>query len=259
MKKELLPRKKPVPTDDNHWIYGKHASLAALGNPRRNIKHILVNRNMHNEVPHLENFKANVQIVDNKAIENVLPAGSIHQGIAVQTTPLTEMSMDEFCRKSVKSTEPSIVLLLDQVTDPHNVGAILRSAAAFGVEAVITTSHNSPQETGTLAKSASGSLELVPFIRVTNLVSAMDELKACQYWILGLDGYAEKTLDTTTSYTKTALVLGSEEKGMRRLTKEHCDVLVKLPIDSKVESLNVSNAAAISLYALSRHSARNPT
>jgi 23S rRNA (guanosine2251-2'-O)-methyltransferase len=247
MKKHNPAPKKPHSSHGEQWIYGKHASLAAMKNPKRVISRILVNRNAQNDIAIPENLQHKTQLVDNKMIESLLPAGSVHQGIAVQSAPLPETSLEDFC--SIEKAH-SVVVLLDQVTDPHNVGAVLRSAAAFGADAVITTTHNAPQETGTLAKSASGTLELVPLIRVTNLASAIDMLKTSGYWVLGLDGYAETTLNKVTPYAKTALILGSEEKGMRRLTREHCDILVKLPISDAVESLNVSNAAAISLYAL---------
>jgi 23S rRNA (guanosine2251-2'-O)-methyltransferase len=253
MKKDQFPRKKTHSSANEHWIFGRHAALAALVNPRRSINRIMLNRNMHHEITQehrvAEKFSDIIQLVENKALENLLPVGSVHQGIAIQAAPLPEITIEEFCRSL--SAKKSVVLVLDQITDPHNVGAILRSAAAFGVDAIITTMHNSPQESGTLAKSASGTLELVPLIRVTNLVSAMELLKEHHYWILGLDGHASITLNAVTAYDRTVLILGSEEKGMRRLTREYCDVLVKLPISDAVESLNVSNAAAISLYALS--------
>ncbi len=147
------------------------------------------------------------------------------------------------------------VLLLDQVTDPHNVGAILRSAAAFDVGAVIVTDRNAPQESGVMAKAASGALEVVPLIAVTNLVQAIETLKKSGYWIAGLDGAARKAIHEAKLDNKTALVLGAEGAGLRRLTTEHCDFLVKLPISDKMESLNVSNAAAVAMYELYR---RNP-
>ena len=248
MKKVHLTTKKSQSTSHMQWIYGKHAAFSALENPHRTIVRVLVNKNMHHDNPFLEKFVDKMHIVDNKMIENALPPGSVHQGIAIQVHPLAEIGLEVFLEKAEKPL--STLLILDQVTDPHNVGAILRSAAAFDVDAIITTTHNSAAETGTLAKSASGALELVPFIRVTHLVSALALLKEHHYWVIGLDGYAKDTIDKVTSYEKTVLILGSEEKGMRRLTREHCDLLVKLPISNKVESLNVSNAAAISLYAL---------
>ena len=142
--------------------------------------------------------------------------------------------------------------MLDQITDPHNVGAILRSAAAFDVGAVIATDRNAPTESGVMAKAASGALEVVPLITVTNLVQAIEKIKKAGYWIAGMDGNAKQTIAEAKLDRKTALVLGAEGSGLRRLTAEHCDYLVKLPMSGRIESLNVSNAAAVALYELYR-------
>jgi 23S rRNA (guanosine2251-2'-O)-methyltransferase len=145
-----------------------------------------------------------------------------------------------------------LVLVLDQVTDPHNVGAILRSAAAFGARAVVTTDRHAPPETGTLAKSASGALDLVPLVRVVNLVQALDHLAELGYWRIGLSDQATSNMDKLDMGPDIVLALGAEGPGLRRLTQEHCDILGRLPTSLAMPSLNVSNAAAVALYELAR-------
>jgi 23S rRNA (guanosine2251-2'-O)-methyltransferase len=187
---------------------------------------------------------------ETRDIDRLLPAGAVHQGLALEVAPLDPIDLNEAC--AVKAGALNLVLALDQVTDPHNVGAILRSAAAFGARAVITTDRNAPPETGTLAKSASGALDLVPFVRVGNLVQALDRLAELGYWRIGLADGATAPLDQLDMGQNLVLVLGAEGAGLRRLTLEHCDVLAHLPTTSAMASLNVSNAAAVGLYELAR-------
>lgn len=175
----------------------------------------------------------------------------MHQGIAVLAEHLESPGIEDIGRLA-QNRDHAVVMVLDQVTDPHNVGAILRSAAAFGALAVVVTDRHSPEETGTLAKSASGALEVMPLVRVTNMVRALEQLKEAGFWTAGLAGEATQTLAQAKLSGKIALVMGAEGEGLRRLTREHCDHLVKLPMSDLVESLNVSNAAAISLYELAR-------
>jgi 23S rRNA (guanosine2251-2'-O)-methyltransferase len=231
------------------YLYGKHAASAALQNPMRKIKRVLVTKNAQNEMGGVLNGCKQLALVDAQKIESVLPGDAVHQGIAVECEPLNQPSLDEWLME--EKNKP--VLLLDQVTDPHNVGAILRSAAAFDIGAVIVTDRNAPAESGTMAKSASGALEIVPLIQVTNLVQAIELLKKAGYWTYGLDGEAKESITTAKFDTKSALILGAEGRGLRRLTGERCDFLVKLPMSNKMESLNVSNAAAIALYEVSRN------
>ena len=179
------------------------------------------------------------------------PPGTVHQGVAALVELLEQPDVADIARQAA-DLERAVVVVLDQVTDPHNVGAILRSAAAFGALAVVVPDRNAPEENATVAKSASGALEKVPLVRATNLVRALEDLKDAGFWVAGLDGRAPVTLNEAKLSGKIVLVLGSEGEGMRRLTRERCDHLVRLPISGAVESLNVSNAAAVALYELAR-------
>ena len=244
------------------WLYGDHAVLAALGNPLRKIKRLVLTKSklngLDNVVQGLISEKVAPEILEKENISRLLPENALHQGIAALPSPLPEMAVADLPDADNKTT--SIIAVLDQVTDPHNVGAILRSAAAFGVDAVIMPDRNSPPNTGVLARAASGAVETVPIIRVSNLSRALDQLAEKGYWRIGLDGRADQSLATAITNTQhVALVLGSEGKGLRQLTAQKCDLLAKLPISSKIESLNVSNAAAIAFYALSQHQLSDKT
>jgi 23S rRNA (guanosine2251-2'-O)-methyltransferase len=198
------------------------------------------------------------QTVQRREIDELLPEGAVHQGLALLAAPLDQPGLEDLLVRPAgeakeSADEPAarrVVLLLDQVTDPHNVGAILRSAAAFGALAVVTLDKNAPEESGTLAKAASGALEVVPYIPVVNLARSLDSLKQAGFWCLGLAGEAETTLAGSRPGEAIALVLGAEGPGLRRLTRERCDLLVKLPTRPPIDSLNVSNAAAVALYEL---------
>jgi 23S rRNA (guanosine2251-2'-O)-methyltransferase len=184
-------------------------------------------------------------------LDRVAGRESVHQGIAAQVDPLPETDVEDVAALAADRAEAKIVVL-DQVTDPHNVGAILRSAAAFGALAVVLTERNAAPESGVLAKAASGALEVVPLVRVTNLARAMDRLKAAGFWCAGLAAEAERTLTEARLSGRIALCLGAEGAGLRRLTRTHCDLLVKLPTSGPIDHLNVSNAAAVALYELRR-------
>ncbi len=226
------------------WLYGTHAVLAALANPKRKLKSLMATLSASRDLPPDLRFKP--QIVEMNALSARLPPGSVHQGLALLAAPLAELTLDDVC----PDHGPSLIVALDQVTDPHNVGAILRSAAAFGAHAVVVTDRHAPAITGVLAKAASGAVELVPLIRVVNLARALDELGALGYWRVGLDSEAPESLGGPARSDRIALVLGAEGAGLRRLTKERCDALVRLPTQGPIRSLNVSNAAAVALYAL---------
>ncbi len=226
-----------------YWIYGVHATVAALNNPERVCKRVVMTQNAmeeHGAPP----APLKAEIMAHKDIEQLVGRDAVHQGVAILVEPLEGLALDE-----ILETEKPI-LLLDQVTDPHNVGAILRSAAAFDVAAVVCPKDSSATEGGVMAKAACGALDMVPFIHVTNLSRAIEEIQKAGYWVAGLDGSADKNIRDAKLGKRTALVLGAEGKGLRRLTAENCDLLVKLPMHERMESLNVSNAAAIALYEL---------
>lgn len=225
----------------SYWIYGQHAVQAALANDARKIERLVASTNAVKEL-NLTGRKLNAD-TDIRQLDKILPKDAVHQGVAALVHPLPHTTLDDVL-------ESTLLLVLDQVTDPHNVGAILRSAAAFGVGAVIMTEDHGAPENGALAKAACGALDIVPLIRITNLSSVLDELKSNDFWCVGLDGKTDKLIGEAKGFKKKALVLGAEGKGLRRLTAEKCDLLVKIPISPKMESLNVSNAAAVALYAI---------
>ena len=237
---------KPAPRPDaggGYWLYGWHAVEAALNNPERGIKRIIASPAALEKLKLPARKLPQPERTEPRAMDQMLGADAVHQGIAIRVEPLGNYVLEDVIHK------PSgLILILDQVSDPHNVGAVLRSAAAFDALAVITPKDNSAPETAVMAKAASGALDLVPRISVTNLAGAMRELQQAGWWIIGLAGEATRHLGDIRMGAKTVLVLGAEGKGMRRLTGECCDELAKLPISPRMESLNVSNAAAIALY-----------
>jgi 23S rRNA (guanosine2251-2'-O)-methyltransferase len=179
-----------------------------------------------------------------------VPNDAPNQGVVIEVEPLGETWLDDLLHNAA---EGAVLLVLDQVTDPHNVGAILRSAAAFGAIGIVTQDRHSPPESGVVAKAASGALERVPWVRVVNLARALEEIGEAGFWRIGLTGDAEIELKEALGPQRVALVLGAEGPGLRPNTREHCDALARLPITGAVESLNVSNAAAVALYAASTH------
>ncbi len=226
------------------WLYGRHAVRAAFDNKKRKIRRFIATQNALSDFASLSpNIR--VEIVDAKSFDAILGKDAVHQGVAIEVDPLPQLDIEDYLKIEKKH---DVLMALDQITDPHNVGAIVRSAAAFNVGAVIMTKDNSPPETTTLAKSASGALEVVPVIRITNLSESLKILKENGYWCIGMDGDAKEKIDTALKFEKAVLVMGAEGKGLRRLTRETCDVLVSLPMSNKIESLNVSNAAAIAMY-----------
>lgn len=228
------------------WLYGLHPVIAALQNPKRKIKRICVTEQAAGEIKrYLKPNHPKPLITNAKELEKLVDKFAVHQGVAIETEALHVPDLEQ-----VKGFGEKPIIVLDQVTDPHNVGAILRSAAAFDVAAIVTQDRHSPNVTGVLAKSASGALELVPMVTVTNISRTLEDLKKAGYWVAGLDGHATEHFRQAKLARKTALVMGAEGKGLRRLVAEHCDVLVKLPMSQAMESLNVSNAAAIALYEL---------
>lgn len=248
--KKFVKNKNDKTAGDNLILYGRHPVFAALNNPARRIKKLLCTAENAAEIR--QKFpKVMVSIVERKELDKLLGGDAVHQGFALSCSPLEGLTLDELCNEAIES-EKCTVLILDQVTDPQNIGAIIRSAAAFGAMAVIVQDKNSPKESGAMAKAAAGTLELVPVVRTANLSRAIEVLKKNGFWVAGMDGYAETTIDKLDKNGKIAVVMGSEGAGMRRLVEENCDMTIRLPISGKVESLNVSTAAAIVLYELGK-------
>lgn len=235
------------------WLFGLHAVRDALLNPRREKLRLVLTQNAHDRLQDAVAASGMTpEISDPRKFAAPLDPGSVHQGAALQVRPL---DWGPLAKVVIGAAVPR-VLLLDRVTDPHNVGAILRSAEVLGAQAVIAPRHHSAPETGALAKSASGALERQPYLRVRNLADCMEELRGFGFLMLGLDGEAERTLETALAGGKdrpVALVLGAEGPGLRQRTRESCDALVRIDAAGPFGSLNVSNAAAIALYASMRH------
>ncbi|MDO9709268.1 TrmH family RNA methyltransferase [Paracraurococcus lichenis] len=232
------------------WLHGLHPVAAALGNPARRLRRLLLTEEA--EAALAERLPPPWRIaperVERGRFATFLAEDAVHQGAALLAEPLPDLPLDRALEHG-----PGPVLVLDQVTDPRNVGAILRSAAAFGAAALVMQDRHAPPETGALARAASGALEIVPVVREVNLARALDSLKKAGLWVVGLAGEAPVTLaQAGLGGRRVALVLGAEGEGMRRLTREHCDELCRLPIAPEMESLNVSAAAAVALYELAR-------
>ncbi|HVT55316.1 MAG TPA: 23S rRNA (guanosine(2251)-2'-O)-methyltransferase RlmB [Xanthobacteraceae bacterium] len=239
-------RTTPRDRDGPAIIYGWHAVEAALKNPKRKIRRILTTQNGERRLQEMGvHLKVTPEVVRPDAIDRELSPDAVHQGILVEADPLPVPDLSEI-------PENGLVLVLDQITDPHNFGAILRSAAAFKVAAVVTTARHSPEATGVLAKSASGGLEYVPLVFVQNLARALTELKSRGFFLVGLAEEGEIELGEAKLKSPLALVMGAEGKGLRQLTRETCDVLARLDLPGEIKSLNVSNAAALALYIAHR-------
>ena len=233
-------------TPNRPRFWGKHAVAAALDNPHRKVLRAWATR----EAAEFMQFPKEVQVTlaDVADLGRLVPHDAPHQGVVIEVETLEDVWLDDVL---AGVAERAVLLVLDQVTDPHNVGAILRSAAAFGAIGIITQDRHSPPESGALAKAASGALERVPWVRVVNLARALEEIGEADFWRIGLAGDSEMELKDALGPPRVALVLGAEGPGMRQNTREHCDSVARLPISDAIESLNVSNAAAVALYAAS--------
>jgi 23S rRNA (guanosine2251-2'-O)-methyltransferase len=223
---------------------------AALANKRRRLIRAALTAHAADEIGRALLGRVKHEIVDGDAVSRLLPAGAVHQGVALQCEGLPRRDIGDALAQNAQT--PRIVLVLDQISDPHNAGAILRTAAAFGVAAVVVQDRNAPSESGVLAKAASGALDTVPYIEVVNISRALEELEKLGFWRIALAGDGEQPLAEAKTGGDVALVLGSEGSGIRRLVREHCDAAAFIPINSSMESLNVSNAAAVALYELRR-------
>jgi 23S rRNA (guanosine2251-2'-O)-methyltransferase len=233
---------------DALWIYGIHPALAVLANPQRTVRRIVATPNA---LLRLKEAGAKLPLAAEETtprlLDHLLGGDAVHQGIAVEVAPLPPASIETL------PASARLVVVLDQVTDPHNVGAIIRSAVAFGADALVTTGRHAPVETGVLAKAASGALELLTHIEVQNLARALEALGTAGFTRIGLDSEATETLEEATTGARIALVLGAEGRGLRRLTRDICDRLARLPTIGTIASLNVSNAAVLALYIARRH------
>ena len=233
-------------------LWGRHAVEAALKNPARSHRKLWATRegldSLDGELP--ANFP--LELADMPDLDRLVARDAPHQGLVLECAALEDIHLDE-----VLNGDPlRPIVVLDQVTDPHNLGAVMRSAAAFGAAALVTQDRHAPPEGGVVAKSASGALEILPWVRVVNLARALEEIAEAGYWRIGLAGEADATLADALPSGPVALVLGAEGPGMRHNITAHCDALARLPISEAVESLNVSNAAAVALYAVA---SRAPT
>ncbi|MEN0118513.1 MAG: RNA methyltransferase [Agrobacterium cavarae] len=236
--------KPPQLGADQVYLYGLHTVRAALANKERQIIKLSVTQNAFArlEIGEAAAQPFPVEMVAPQDIDKVLGPDAIHQGVMLETRPLP-------VRKLSALKDSPLILVLDQVTDPHNVGAIMRSAVAFNAGALITTMRHSPTESGVLAKSASGALEMIPYIQITNLADAVGELHKLGFTSIGLDSEGPAPIEQTFNGDKIALVLGAEGKGLRQKTRETVTHLARLDMPGEIKSLNVSNAAAIALYA----------
>lgn len=245
------------------WLYGSHAVLEALANPGRRIRRLLVTgETAAKQGARLESLLAErgngvmAERATREILGQLLPPGAVHQGLALQTEPLAERHLDELLAAlsdpaaADEAAGRRVLLALDQVTDPQNVGAILRSAAAFGAAAVLAPGRHAAPESGALAKAASGALEHLPYLKVGNLAQALDHLKESGFWIVGLAAEGARPIGDGDLGDRVVLVMGAEGSGLRRLTREHCDLLVRLPTQGPIGQLNVSSAAAVALYEL---------
>ncbi|MEQ1756160.1 MAG: 23S rRNA (guanosine(2251)-2'-O)-methyltransferase RlmB [Micropepsaceae bacterium] len=248
-------RNRPSPNKDRSdtggliWLWGTHAVTAALKNPARKCRKLLVGPDADPEILRLAGrAKAMVEQTDHYTIDRILPRDAVHQGLALHAFPLPE---HEVAAVIDRAKRPCCLVLLDQVTDPHNFGAVIRSAAAFGACGIIVQDRHTPPIGGVLAKAASGALETVPIIHVVNISRTLEQLGKDGFMRLAFADGENESLAEVDLNRDIVLVLGSEGEGIRRLTRENCDVTVRLPTTEAMPSLNVSNAAAVALYAWS--------
>lgn len=254
---KVKPQGRPQPQSQskprlNASLYGQHAVQEAWRNPMRKIKALYITENA------LEGFDLNVShdtarpqpaIIDKKDLDNTFPQGAVHQGVALDCADLPEMDVNDLII-TTRDQEKSVIVMLDQVTDPHNVGAIIRSCSAFGADGIIMQRRHAPELTGVLAKTACGGVEHINVAYETNLSRTLEGLQEAGYFVYGLDERGDRSIGEINTNGKSVIVLGAEGSGLRRLVAEHCDELIKLPTQPPIASLNVSNAAAVALYAL---------
>lgn len=247
-------RERPPPKEDPSilWLYGRHAVAAALANPARRIRRGFATKNAADWLKEIGASPEKLALMEDArpdAIDRLLPPGAVHQGIAVEVHDLERARLKEVCGLS-GARRP--VVVLDQITDPQNIGAILRTAAAFGARAAIVQERRTPPLSGVLAKAAAGAVETLPVVKAVNISRALEALKELGYYCAGLAGDGGAPIDALPKERPVAIVLGAEGAGLRQLVAATCDGLYRIPIDPAMESLNVSNASAISLYEATR-------
>lgn len=256
-------KKSPKPYQKNNYessrylLHGIHAVISALKNKKRTILKLYLlqstlDRISNEIVPYCKERNIKPIILDNLSFDKLICPSLNHQGIALETKPLNQPTIEDLSKLICNNKNNNIIIILDQINDPHNLGAILRTAAAFNVLSVIIPKDNSVCESATTVKISCGASETIPLITVTNLSKTITDLKELNFWCIGLDGYADSYLNESNLSGNIALIMGSEGKGLRRLTKKNCDIVAKLPIHPQMESLNVSNATSISLYEVHR-------
>lgn len=228
----------------DYWIYGLHAVMAALENPLRQTHELLTTSEAAAHLP--ASVSLQPRIVTREQLDSLCGRDAVHQGVCLHVSPLEPLTIEEALERE------GPILVLDQVTDPRNIGAILRSAAAFGAAGILVQDRNTPPETGTMAKAASGGLDIVPLLRETNISRALAQLQNAGLWVIGLDAGGAPLRREALGDRRIALVLGAEGAGLRRLTRETCDEIASIHMPGTMESLNVSNASAVALYELTR-------
>lgn len=233
---------------DSVFLYGRNSVKAALENPERECNRLFAS---DRAIDALETTKYEhvplLSMPGPEMFSGLIPSDAPHQGLVLEVRPLPGCSIEDL--RPIEGRK-NVILMLDQVTDPQNVGACLRSAAAFGARAVITQDRNSPTESGVLARASAGGLEVIPWLRVANLAQTLETLREMSYWHVGLDGNTDQSLKQVSLGDNVVIVMGSEGKGLRPLVQKNCDLIAKIPMTGNIESLNVSNAAAIALYEL---------
>jgi 23S rRNA (guanosine2251-2'-O)-methyltransferase len=249
---------RPPAAGSGQWLYGLHAVEAALSNPRRRLGRICLTARAAELIGEKLLNRVRAEVMEPGTIDRLLPAGAVHQGVALEAWPLKTRDLVGILAEAGTASR-RVVLVLDQLSDPHNVGAILRTAAAFGVTAVVVQDRNAPPQSGALAKAASGALDQIPYVEVVNIARTLDQLAEMGFWRIALAGDGDQSITDAAPMGDVALVLGSEGSGIRKLVREHCESSAFIPISKAVESLNVSNAAAVALYELRRAQNANQT
>ena len=247
--RDSAPRAPRQKVEPDNLIWGRHPVLAALANPaRKGMGRLLATQERAEELASGGlNHGHQIEIMDGPALARMVPPGAVHQGLVFKVAPLEGVTLEEIAEPA-----DGVIVMLDQITDPQNVGAVFRSALAFGARGIVVQDRHSPALAGALAKAAAGATERLPCVRATNLSRALERLGDLGWRAVGMDGSAEMTLDAALDERPTVIVMGSEGDGIRRLVAEHCEVLAKIPMPGGFESLNVSNAAAIALYEATR-------